>query len=217
MVHLPPRNSRSPVRVHLRSLGARRIGAFRRRRRRVIPARPTTASSESRVRRLATLLTLILIAAACRASAAEHKLFAWRVAGDPGTVYLLGSIHVGKPDLYPLPQQIEQAFAVSAELVKEIDSSGLLAVDPDAERIQRIVRAAAVRVAGRSAGQAGVFRTGRRRQFGRRRRRARAGLAHRRYGRDGGDRHPRRARAPRNAAADRSPRIPAKLGRSRTS
>jgi len=111
MVHLPPRNSRSPVRVHLRSLGARRIGAFRRRRRRVIPARPTTASSESRVRRLATLLTLILVAAACRASAAEHKLFAWRVAGDPGTVYLLGSIHVGKPDLYPLPQPIEQAFA----------------------------------------------------------------------------------------------------------
>ena len=76
------------------------------------------------MRRLATLLTLILIAAACRASAAEHKLFAWRVAGDPGTVYLLGSIHVGKPDLYPLPQQIEQAFAVSAELVKEIDTSG---------------------------------------------------------------------------------------------
>ena len=76
------------------------------------------------MRRLATLLTLILVAAACRASAAEHKLFAWRVAGDPGTVYLLGSIHVGKPDLYPLPQQIEQAFAVSPELVKEIDTSG---------------------------------------------------------------------------------------------
>jgi len=76
------------------------------------------------VRRLATLLTLILVAAACRASAAEHKLFAWRVAGDPGTVYLLGSIHVGKPDLYPLPQPIEQAFAVSPELVKEIDTSG---------------------------------------------------------------------------------------------
>ena len=76
------------------------------------------------MRRLATLLTLILVAAACRASAAEHKLFAWRVAGDPGTVYLLGSIHVRKPDLYPLPQPIEQAFAVSAELVKEIDTSG---------------------------------------------------------------------------------------------
>jgi len=76
------------------------------------------------VRRLATLLTLILVAAACRASAAEHKLFAWRVAGDPGTVYLLGSIHVVKPDLYPVPQPIEQAFAVSPELVKEIDTSG---------------------------------------------------------------------------------------------
>ncbi len=76
------------------------------------------------MRRLATLLTLILVVAACRASAAEHKLFAWRVADDPGTVYLLGSIHVGKPDLYPLPQPIEQAFAGSAELVEEIDLSG---------------------------------------------------------------------------------------------
>ena len=76
------------------------------------------------MRRLATLLTLILVAAVCRASAAEHKLFAWRVAGDPGTVYLLGSIHVVKPDLYPVPQPIEQAFAVSPELVKEIDTSG---------------------------------------------------------------------------------------------
>jgi hypothetical protein len=76
------------------------------------------------MRRLATLLTLILVVAANRASAAEHKLFAWRVPGDPGTVYLLGSIHVGKPDLYPLPQPIEQAFAGSAELVEEIDMSG---------------------------------------------------------------------------------------------
>jgi uncharacterized protein YbaP (TraB family) len=78
----------------------------------------------ARMRRLATLLTLILVVVACRARAAEHKLFAWRVAGDPGTVYLLGSIHVGKPDLYPLPQPIEQAFAGSAELVEEIDMSG---------------------------------------------------------------------------------------------
>src|SRR5277367_5424391 len=81
----------------------------------------------ARMRRLA-LLTLILVVVACRASAAEHKLFAWRVAGDPandpGTVYLLGSIHVGKPDLYPLPQPIELAFAGSAELVEEVDLSG---------------------------------------------------------------------------------------------
>jgi uncharacterized protein YbaP (TraB family) len=91
-------------------------------------ARYTGASNRrilgARMRRLATLLTVILLVAACRASAAEHKLFAWRVAGDPGTVYLLGSIHVGKPDLYPLPQPIEQAFADSAELVEEIDMSG---------------------------------------------------------------------------------------------
>ena len=91
-------------------------------------AAPNRRILGARMRRLATLLTLILVVAACRASAAEHKLFAWRVAGDaandPGTVYLLGSIHIGKPDLYPLPQPIEQAFAGSAELVEEIDMSG---------------------------------------------------------------------------------------------
>src|SRR5208282_5803266 len=97
--------------------------AFRRRRQRALPA-PNRRILGARMRRLATLLTLILVVAACRASAAEHKLFAWRVAGDPGTVYLLGSIHVGKPDLYPLAQPIEQAFAGSAELVEEIDMSG---------------------------------------------------------------------------------------------
>ena len=66
----------------------------------------------------------IAILAAAARPAAAGKLFAWRIEGGPGTVYLLGSIHVGKPDLYPLPAPIERAFAASGQLVEEIDLSG---------------------------------------------------------------------------------------------
>jgi uncharacterized protein len=76
------------------------------------------------MRRLASLLALILVVVAGQAGAGAHKVFAWRVSGDRGTVYLVGSIHIGKPDLYPLPPPIEQAFAASSELVEEIDMSG---------------------------------------------------------------------------------------------
>ena len=70
------------------------------------------------------LLALAILIAAGPADAAGHKLFAWRIVGSPGTVYLLGSIHVGKPDLYPLPAPIEAAFAGSTTLVEEIDMNG---------------------------------------------------------------------------------------------
>ena len=87
---------------------------------------PNRRILEARMRRLVTLLTLILVVAACRASAAEHKLFAWRVAGDPGTVYLLGSIHAGKPDLYPLPQPIESCVLNSETATTTWSSARLL-------------------------------------------------------------------------------------------
>jgi NADPH:quinone reductase-like Zn-dependent oxidoreductase len=54
---------------------------------------------------------------------ARHKLFLWRVSGGSGTVYLLGSVHVGKADLYPLPREIEQLFESSDFLVEETDFS----------------------------------------------------------------------------------------------
>jgi hypothetical protein len=202
MVHLPPRNSRSPVRVHLRSLGARRIGAFRRRRRRVIPARPTTASSESRVRRLATLLTLILVAAACRASAAEHKC---SPGGSPATparsICSARSMSASQTSIHCRSRSNRRSrFARTRQgnRHERQQPRAVAAAGPAARPLYRRRQAREPSIAADAGG-------------------ARAGLAHRRYGRDGGDRHPRRARAPRNAAADRSPRLPAKLGRSRTS
>ncbi len=54
---------------------------------------------------------------------AGKRLFLWKVSNGTNTVYLLGSIHLVKPDLYPLPGEIENAFNKSAVLVLEVDES----------------------------------------------------------------------------------------------
>jgi uncharacterized protein YbaP (TraB family) len=51
------------------------------------------------------------------------KHFLWKVTGSKGVVYLLGTIHVGKADFYPLPSIIEDSFKKADTLVEEIDIS----------------------------------------------------------------------------------------------
>ena len=51
------------------------------------------------------------------------KHFLWRVTGSKGVVYLLGTIHVGKADFYPLPPVIEDSFKTADTLIEEIDTS----------------------------------------------------------------------------------------------
>ncbi|MEN9580821.1 MAG: hypothetical protein RJA70_3830 [Pseudomonadota bacterium] len=51
----------------------------------------------------------------------EKPLFLWKVESDSATVHVLGSVHVGSPELYPLDPRIEAAFAGSDVLVLEID------------------------------------------------------------------------------------------------
>jgi uncharacterized protein YbaP (TraB family) len=60
--------------------------------------------------------------------------FLWKVGADGTHVWLLGSIHVAKPSLYPLPPEIERAFAESKALVVEVDQAK---ADPAA--LQRLV------------------------------------------------------------------------------
>jgi len=50
---------------------------------------------------------------------AAQKGFLWKVQSGSATVYLLGSIHVFKKELYPLPAKIEEAFQSSDALVVE--------------------------------------------------------------------------------------------------
>ena len=49
------------------------------------------------------------------------KSFIWKISSEDSYVYLLGSIHVASPDIYPLDSSIEDAFQESDKLVVEIN------------------------------------------------------------------------------------------------
>lgn len=50
-----------------------------------------------------------------------RRNFLWEVRSSANTVYLFGTIHVGKRSFYPLPQVVEDALARSEMLVVEAD------------------------------------------------------------------------------------------------
>jgi uncharacterized protein YbaP (TraB family) len=71
-------------------------------------------------------LLLVLLAAlpaqlAAQQPAPARRVLMWKVVSPTSTMYLLGSIHVGDKSFYPLPQEIEAAFAASKALVVEIN------------------------------------------------------------------------------------------------
>jgi len=51
----------------------------------------------------------------------DAKSILYKVTSPTSTVYLLGSIHLAKPELYPLKQPIEDAYTKSDILVVELD------------------------------------------------------------------------------------------------
>jgi uncharacterized protein YbaP (TraB family) len=56
--------------------------------------------------------------------ATGHHLL-WTVTGPKGSAYLLGSLHFGTPALFPLPAEMNQAFASSQALVVETNITAL--------------------------------------------------------------------------------------------
>jgi len=68
-------------------------------------------------------------------SADADKDFLWKVTSDTGgEVYLLGSIHVGKKEWFPLAKEIEAAFEKSKYLVVELDPA-----KADQEKMQQLL------------------------------------------------------------------------------
>lgn len=55
------------------------------------------------------------------APAATAQSFLWEARSEAGTAYLLGSIHLLRPDAYPLADAIERAYAASDAVVFELD------------------------------------------------------------------------------------------------
>jgi uncharacterized protein len=79
--------------------------------------------------RLGQSLAAAVLFGAALAGAAGHPAaadphFLWKVSSGTATVYLLGTIHVGKAELYPLPAVIEESFKEADTLIEEIDLNG---------------------------------------------------------------------------------------------
>jgi uncharacterized protein len=53
--------------------------------------------------------------------AAAQPIFLWHASRGPAEVWLLGSVHAGQEDFYPLDARIEAAFATADTLACEVD------------------------------------------------------------------------------------------------
>jgi uncharacterized protein YbaP (TraB family) len=60
----------------------------------------------------------------------------WTVAGPAGTVWLLGSVHVLRPQDYPLPAEVQRAYAGAERIVMELDLDELDFVALQAEMLR---------------------------------------------------------------------------------
>jgi uncharacterized protein YbaP (TraB family) len=69
---------------------------------------------------LAGLVTVPRLLAQDSPAAVKKGLF-WKATSGANTLYLLGSIHIGSKDMYPLPKEFEDAFAASKTLIVEVD------------------------------------------------------------------------------------------------
>jgi uncharacterized protein YbaP (TraB family) len=73
---------------------------------------------------LIVLLAFLGAAQAQQAAPAQPKprrFLMWRATSPTATVYLVGSIHLGDSSMYPLPKEVESAFAAAKVLAVEIN------------------------------------------------------------------------------------------------
>jgi uncharacterized protein YbaP (TraB family) len=75
--------------------------------------------------RLILLLFLVILYSLSLHSEQKHKHFLWEVNCDSSTVYLLGSIHVARSNIYPLSPVIENAYDSSKSLVVELNINNI--------------------------------------------------------------------------------------------
>jgi uncharacterized protein YbaP (TraB family) len=67
---------------------------------------------------------LLCVVLASPVWAAGERLLAWQIQGQNAQVVLLGSVHMAYPEIYPLRDALEQAFAEADKLVVEVDIGG---------------------------------------------------------------------------------------------
>jgi uncharacterized protein YbaP (TraB family) len=71
--------------------------------------------------KLSLVLLLTVLFGCSHLATAAKPLSLWLIESESASVYLLGSIHVMREDMYPLPAPIEEAFELSSTTVFEVD------------------------------------------------------------------------------------------------
>jgi len=95
---------------------------------------------KSTTRLLAVFLVLLLFISffySGNAAAQNPKTFMWKVQSKTTTVYVLGSAHLMKKEIYPLNRKIEDAFEKSSILAVEANINDIAKID-----MQRLVSSA---------------------------------------------------------------------------
>ena len=82
-------------------------------------------SGNNLIRRLRWVFAAVALLALPAAAQPPGHVSLWRAQGNPGSVYLLGSIHMLTADAYPLDPRILEAFHRSTEVVFEVDFGNL--------------------------------------------------------------------------------------------
>jgi uncharacterized protein YbaP (TraB family) len=76
------------------------------------------------MRKLSRIAIFVLVFAASLQAQSHHRKFLmWKVTSPTATVFLVGSIHLADPAIFPLPAPVERAFADSNVLAVEADIS----------------------------------------------------------------------------------------------
>lgn len=73
---------------------------------------------------LVVMFLPLLAAGRAAAEGESRKVFMWKATKGDRTVYVLGSVHAGTKDMYPLPREVTEAFAASGALAVEADING---------------------------------------------------------------------------------------------
>lgn len=71
------------------------------------------------------ILMLLMLALPVHAAESAHPVTLWEVSGANNSVYLLGSIHLLRPQDYPLPSALDTAYSDAEILIMEIDMDDL--------------------------------------------------------------------------------------------
>ncbi len=81
----------------------------------------------SRILSVVVLVTLVIFVG--NTLSQSQKSFLWKIQSKTSTVYVLGSIHFAKKEVYPLHQKIEHAFVQSDALVVEANVNDIQKID----------------------------------------------------------------------------------------